>query len=199
MIQLEIAGITMGEVQTGAYALVVTKVGDRSHAIPIIIGTPEAQAIEMVLEELVSPRPQTHDLFVTLMNEVGAVLKQVEIYKHLDGIFYSHLVFILGEKTIRLDARTSDAIALAIRVKAPVFMEKSIFETLSVQPMTRENVRLYLTKEHRSMKDKSTVNKNATYLEFLPVEELQEQLQQAVSKEDYERAALLTKLIKKKK
>ncbi|GHT19054.1 hypothetical protein AGMMS4957_02500 [Bacteroidia bacterium] len=194
MVTLDIAGISLGEVQTGAYSLVVHRKGEPSRTIPIIIGTSEAQSIEYVLEELIPPRPLTHDLFVTFMKEVGAVLTQVEISHQVDGVFYSQAVFAVGKKTVRLDARTSDAVALAVRTKAPILMDDALFAEMTAQPVPREEMDLHVTREHRALRSKKT----AEHLEQLPVEQLQEQLQHAIAKENYERAALLTKLIKKK-
>ena len=124
-IKLNVLGISYSQTQTGAYALVLTEEkGERR--IPIIIGGFEAQAIAIQLEGLKPPRPLTHDLFLSLSMSFRINLIEVDIYKLDEGVFYSKLICKNGGKDIEIDARTSDAIALALRFKCPIYTSEEI-------------------------------------------------------------------------
>lgn len=126
-IRLRVLGISYSQIQTGAYALILAQV-DGPYRIPIIIGASEAQSIAIRLESIIPPRPMTHDLFVSFAHAFGVKLKEVFIYKFEDGIFSSEITFADQDRTIVLDARTSDAIAIAIRTKAPIYTTKAILD-----------------------------------------------------------------------
>ena len=121
LIQLTIKGISYSQTQSGAYALVLSEVnGNRT--LPIIIGAFEAQAITIALEqEIRPPRPLTHDLFKEFAEEFDIRFDKAVIHKLLDGVFFSSLVCKQNTQEHKIDARTSDAIALAIRFKAPIY------------------------------------------------------------------------------
>ncbi|MCC8146270.1 MAG: bifunctional nuclease family protein [Bacteroidales bacterium] len=188
IVELRILGITFSQIQAGAYALLLEeKNGQRR--VPIIIGTPEAQSIAIYLENLNPPRPLTHDLFFSFVQAMNAELKNVNIYRYEDGIFYSELIFTDGEKTIRLDSRTSDAIALAIRADARIFTTEEIMKEVSII-MEEEDIL-----EDLDQPDK----KNIFSFESMTMEELQDALDEAVSSEDYERASFIRDLMNKKK
>lgn len=124
-IKLIVQGLTSSQVQSGAYALILAE-AEGPYRIPIIVGTAEAQSIAIALERLVPPRPLTHDLFVSFTHSFGILLQEVYIYKFEDGVFYSEMVLFDGERQVRIDSRTSDAIAIALRLKAPVFTTDEI-------------------------------------------------------------------------
>ncbi|GAP71697.1 hypothetical protein SAMD00024442_16_62 [Candidatus Symbiothrix dinenymphae] len=199
MIKLTIAGISYNEIQTGAYSVVLTPEDDRSKRVAIIIGTPEAQSIATVLEELDPPRPLTHDVFNTFITGAGARLKQVEIHHYKDGVFYSDLIFERsGKPLLRLDARPSDALALAIRANASVFMADDIFKALSTQPITQDTVSQHIVKEPRSLKAEYKQLHETDSLKQMSKEQLHEEMQKAITGEDYERAARISELIREK-
>ncbi|MDA3952225.1 MAG: bifunctional nuclease family protein [Bacteroidales bacterium] len=126
-IKLNVLGISYSQTQTGAYALVLTEEkGERR--IPIIIGGFEAQAIAIQLEGLKPPRPLTHDLFLNFSMSFGINLIEVNIYRLEEGVFYSKLICNNGGKDITIDARTSDAIALALRFKCPMYTTEEILQ-----------------------------------------------------------------------
>ena len=115
-VKLKVMGITYSQIQNGAYALVLAEEnGDRR--IPIIIGTAEAQSIAIRLEHLTPPRPMTHDLFASFAQGFGIRLREVFVYHYEDGVFSSELLFDDGTRQIRIDSRTSDAIAIALRTQ----------------------------------------------------------------------------------
>ncbi|MCM1331482.1 MAG: bifunctional nuclease family protein [Bacteroides sp.] len=126
-IQLNVVGISYSQIQSGAYALILGEV-DGPYRIPIVIGGSEAQSIAIRLEKIIPPRPMTHDLFVSFAHAFGVKLDNIFIYKFEDGIFYSELTFTDGERTVVLDGRTSDAIGIALRAKAPIFTTREILE-----------------------------------------------------------------------
>ena len=124
-IRLNVLGISYSQTQSGAYALVLTEEhGDRR--IPIIIGGFEAQAIAIQLEGLSPPRPLTHDLFLNFATAFNITLTEVNIYRLEEGVFYSKLICVNGKREVTIDARTSDAIALALRFKCPIFTTEDI-------------------------------------------------------------------------
>lgn len=126
-VQLTVIGISYSQIQSGAYALILGEV-DGPYRIPIVIGGSEAQSIAIRLEKIIPPRPMTHDLFVSFAHAFGVRLDNVFIYKFEDGIFYSELTFTDGGRTVVLDGRTSDAIGIALRAKAPIFTTREILE-----------------------------------------------------------------------
>ncbi len=128
LIQLNIKGISYSDTQTGAYALILREI-DGNRRLPIIIGGFEAQSIAIALEKELKPkRPLTHDLFRNFAERFNIYIKQVIIHKLVDGVFYSSLICERDKIEEIIDARTSDAIAMAIRFGAPVFIYDSILK-----------------------------------------------------------------------
>lgn len=201
LVRLNIKGISYSQTQNGAYALILNEVdGDRK--LPIVIGAFEAQSIAIALEkEIKPPRPLTHDLFKNFSDRFDIVVKQVIIHKLVDGVFYSSLICERDKIEEIIDARTSDAIALALRFDAPIFTYKNILDKagiyLKVNPNKDEekqddNILLdevlaeeIETKSPASFKDKT-------------LDELHNLLDQAVANEDYETAARLRDEISKR-
>ncbi|MDR0232236.1 MAG: bifunctional nuclease family protein [Dysgonamonadaceae bacterium] len=193
-IKLNVLGITFSQVQAGAYALVLAE-ENGLRRVPIIIGTPEAQSIAIFLEGLHPPRPLTHDLFVTFMSKVNVLLKEIFIYKFSDGVFYSELVFSSEGQEIKIDSRTSDAIALAIRSGSPIYTTDEIMQEAGI----------VIEEDDDDFEDFDNSRKNQTsqtqqhLSEKLSKEELQKALNEAISMEDYEKASKLRDLLNKKK
>ena len=178
MIQVKILGLTFSQVQAGAYALILAEEGGGNRRIPVIIGTPEAQSIAIFLEGLTPPRPLTHDFFISFIDTMKVRIKQIYIHQYAEGIFYSYVVFDTGTKTFSMDARTSDAIALALRSNAPIFIADEIINEIGI--LMEED---YFWEEPDEMpEDKSNIP-----VELLQPEELQKQLNEAIAREDFER------------
>ena len=118
-------------IQSGAYALILAE-ENGARRVPIIVGTSEAQSIAIALEHITPPRPLTHDLFMTFAQAFGIQLREVFIYKFEDGVFYSELLFDDGITQVRLDSRTSDAIAIALRVKCDIYTTEHIVSECGV-------------------------------------------------------------------
>ena len=185
-IKLEISGLSYSQTQTGAYALVLSETkGKRS--LPIIIGSFEAQSIAIELEDMKPSRPLTHDVFKNFADAFGIMLEEVVIYNLLEGVFYAKLICIgpNGEK-IEIDARTSDAIALAVRFKCPVYTFEFILKNAGVIIDEDAEIR---TQEDDGAVELAEVNKNP--LVSKTVDQLEEMLRDALESEDYELATRL--------
>ena len=136
-IRLNILGLSVSQTQSGAYALVLAEEnGDRR--IPIIIGPVEAQAIAIQLEGLKPPRPLTHDLIKNMALAFDIALLEVTIHKLEEGIFFSELLCEMDGKEIRIDSRTSDAIALALRTKATILVSEKVLNEAGIRPTDDE-------------------------------------------------------------
>ncbi len=193
MIKLNVLGISYSQTQSGAYALILTEEqGDRR--IPIIVGGFEAQAIAIELEGLKPPRPLTHDLFLSFAKVYGISIKEVVIYKLEEGVFFSQLLCDNGDEKITLDARTSDAIALALRFKCPIYTTEEIITkagiVLDFDKETDEKAPDTPKKEKSKKKGKKAPADKTDY-SSLSVDELQKMMEEAISNENYEKASAL--------
>ena len=190
-VKLNILGLSVSQTQSGAYALVLTEEnGDRR--IPIIIGPVEAQAIAIQLEGLKPPRPLTHDLFKNLANAFEIKVEEVVIYKLEEGIFYSELICISEGKRIRIDSRTSDAVALALRFKCPIYTSEEILQKAGIVLEDEQSLGAENEKE-QPRKTKGTEYKNYT------IAELNDLLNEAINNEDYEKASTIRDEITRRK
>lgn len=200
-IRLKVMGISYSQIQSGAYALILSQVGG-PYKIPVVIGAAEAQSIAIRMEQIIPPRPMTHDLFVSFAHAFGVKLKEVFIYKFEDGIFSSELTFTDGERTIVLDARTSDAISLAMRTNAPVFTTRAIIDEtgfLMEEAETAESDSNAAKDETPATEPDSTGFNHEPRLEQYSVEELERTLKKLIDAENYEEAAHVSEVLKRKK
>ena len=180
-IRLNILGLSYSQTQSGAYALILTE-EEGERRIPIIIGGVEAQSIAIKLEGLTPPRPLTHDLFLSFAQAFGILLLEVVMYKLEEGIFYSELVCQkANEEVVRLDSRTSDAVALALRSNCPIYTYEEIINKAGII-IDFDNIE---EPKHSKKKGKK---KSADYTTYT-LSELQQMLQSAIEKEDYEKAS----------
>ncbi len=181
-VRLNILGLSYSQTQSGAYALILTEEeGDRR--IPIIIGGVEAQAIAIKLEGLTPPRPLTHDLFLSFAQACGVSLVEVLMYKLEEGIFYSELVCQRNNgEIIRLDSRTSDAVALALRFNSPIYTYEDIIQKAGIV-IDFENI--------EETKNSKRSRKKETGYSGYSLDELQQMLKTAIEKEDYEKASAI--------
>lgn len=200
-IKLRVQGLTNSQIQSGAYALVLAE-SDGKRRIPIIVGTAEAQSIAIALEGIVPPRPLTHDLFASFAETFNINIKEVLIYKFEDGIFYSKLIFDEGGNECFLDSRTSDAIAIALRVKCDIYTTPAILEECGV--VLEEVVKGKSSKEKSSnladlepeeIQDEITMKR---WLALLEDEELQDRLEDAITDENYEFANMYKEEIQRR-
>jgi bifunctional DNase/RNase len=187
--KLTILGITFNQVQAGAYALILAEEQGKRR-IPIIIGTPEAQSIALHLENLHPPRPLTHDLFISFFQALNITLKEINIYKYQEGVFHSEMVIYDGKKDILLDSRTSDAIALALRANAPIYISNDIIKDVAVEIEDED--------DDSGDNQKQSSQNQIISLENLNPEKLQQLLNEAITTENYEKASYIRDLIKEK-
>jgi hypothetical protein len=193
-IRLNILGLSVSQTQSGAYALVLAEEnGERR--IPIIIGPVEAQAIAIQLEGLKPPRPLTHDLIKNMAMAFDIALLEVTIYKLEEGIFYSELLCEMNGKEINIDSRTSDAVALALRFRCPIYTTEEILKKSGII-LDLENedspVKNYSNKDDFNEPDVST------YAQY-SAKELNDMINDAIQHEDYEKASIIRDELKKRK
>ena len=190
-IKLEIAGMSYSQSQSGAYALILKEIlGIRR--LPIIIGGFEAQAIAVELEKMKPSRPLTHDLFKNFMVHYNITLKEVIIDQFKHGVFHAKLVCQLANSESLIDARTSDAIALAIRFGCPMYTYEKIMSEAGVAMDEKATV------EDAGSKDLDEEDELSEEYVDLSDEELEELLQKAIDAEDYEKASEIRDELKKR-
>lgn len=189
-VKLEIAGLSYSQTQSGAYALVLTESGGK-RSLPIIIGGFEAQAIAIELEKMTPTRPLTHDLFKSFAVSFGIKIKEVVIYNLNEGIFYAKLICEREGQISEIDARTSDAIALGIRFKCPIYTFENILSSAGIIYDENQDMNTDLTEEK--------VDEETNPMGAMDMEELQRLLEEALSDEDYERASKIRDEINKRK
>ncbi len=221
-IKLDIVGLSYSQTQSGAYALVLGEVGG-NRRLPVIIGGFEAQSIAVEIEKMTPSRPLTHDLFKTFAETFKINIEEVLIYNLVDGIFFAKLICTDGTQTSEIDARTSDAVALAVRFECPIYTYDFIMNTAGIVIEGNdfafleniENVGNYKQQETSEEKDKDPEpkediekvekkpiepikNKPSPYAS-LTLDQLEKTLEKAIENEQYETAAKIRDEIEKRK
>ena len=187
-IKLKVLGLSYSQTQSGAYALVLAE-EEGERRIPIIIGGFEAQAIAIELEDLKPPRPLTHDLFVNVAIAFKIEIIEVNIHQLEEGIFYSELLCDNGGTRIKIDARTSDAVALAIRFDCPIYTNERILSKAGIIIPDEENIK---PKQEITTELPQQSNKYQDKV----LSQLKDMLQASVEEEDYEEASRIRDEIK---
>ncbi len=190
-VELKFLRITYSHTHAGAYALILAeKKGDRR--LPIIIGGVEAQAIAIQVENIKPARPLTHDLFKNLADQLNISLKEVVINDLVEGIFHAKLVLAQGDTEVEVDARSSDAIALALRFACPIFTYEFIMSAAGLKVEEGDEEKEATEKVEKSEKaDKKSIKQAS-------LEDLKNMLNEALSDEDYERASKLRDELKRR-
>lgn len=183
-VRLEIVGLSYSQTQSGAYALVLGE-STGSRRLPIIIGGFEAQAIAIELEKMTPTRPLTHDLFKTFSETFSIDVTEILIYNLVEGIFYAKLVCTDGTRDVEIDARTSDAIALAVRFNCPIYTYEFILKTAGIV-LDDETLPSHEDPSHSTVEE--TLNAEGEY-KSKSSEELKNLLQTALDDEQYELAS----------
>lgn len=192
-VQLRVLGISYTQLQMGAFALIMAQVNG-PYRIPIMIGEAEAKSITIAFEGIDPPRPLTHDLLLSILNEMDAQLVEVFIYKFDNGVFSSELTISTEGRTFTVDSRTSDAVALAVRTSAPIWTTPEIISeagfiiNASTSRMQRPDA------QQDDPADDAPQQKSADSLE-----QLEQLLKKMVEDENYEEAARITKIIEERK
>ncbi|MEA4936213.1 MAG: bifunctional nuclease family protein [Paludibacter sp.] len=193
-IKLKVAGLVYNQSVVGTYGLVLAEeYGSRRFSV--MIGEPEAQSIALKMNHKKSPRPLTHDLILTILSVFGAKIEKVLIYDMINDVFYSELHLRKGEMSMVVDARTSDAIALAVRSDCEIFIKEEIMNIVGMDIET-ENTD---ASQNETSENVDAEQLTPEELEMLSLEDLEELLNLAVTEEKYELAVNLRDAIKKKK
>jgi len=190
-IKLTIAGLVYNQTIVGTYGLVLSEeFGNRRFSV--MIGEPEAQSIALKMNNKKSPRPLTHDLIKTLMTVFDAELVKVLIYDMVNDVFFSELHILKDDNILIVDARTSDAVALAVRSDCPIFIKSEILDIVGT--IVEKD-----TEEKQTEKNVDAEKMSREELDFLAEDELNVLLEMAISEEKYELAVKLRDAITRKK
>jgi hypothetical protein len=187
-VQCEILGLSTNPSTGGAYAILLKETGG-SRRLPIIIGAFEAQAIALEMEGIKPPRPLTHDLLKTLVDNLGASVVEILVSELKENTFYAKIILEASGLTNEIDARPSDAIALAVRTYAPIFVNESVMNAAAFIPSEETDLPGFETSDLDS--DKRPLSKEAQ------LAALQDKLREALESEEFERAAKLRDDIKR--
>ena len=200
-VQLEIAGLSYSHTQSGAYALVFNE-ADGTRRLPIIIGGTEAQAIAIELEGMTPSRPLTHDLFKSFAEEFQFTVEEIIIYNLIEGIFFSKLIRKNKDgNSVEIDSRTSDAVAIAVRFNCPIFTYEFILSSAGIileDQETEEGDEKEDILETESSNELPIVIQDTPEESKMTIEELEEELNNAIENEEYEKASKLRDIINNK-
>ena len=186
-VKLNVLGLSYGmATKAGAYALILSNEED-TYRLPIVIAMPEAQSIAIQMEHIQTQRPMTHDLMQQLMNQLGATVKEVFIARWEAGIYYADLLVKTETEEIHLDARTSDAVALALRFGCPIYAAQSVMEMMAVA-VTKHGIPEEMPLEEEIVEP----------VQEFTIQELQQLMEKAVENEDYESASRYRDMLKAK-
>ena len=185
-IQCEILGLSSSPSTGGAYAILLKEMHG-SRRLPIIIGAFEAQAIALEIEGIKPPRPLTHDLLKSFLDNVGATITEVLIDELRENTFYAKIILEMSTLTNEIDARPSDAIALAVRAQSPIFVAESVMDAAAFIPSEETNKVTKRTSENEPLPNTKEAK----------IAALQTKLREAIESEEYERAAKLRDDIQK--
>lgn len=186
---MEILGLSTSPSSGGAYALILTE-AEGNQRLPIIIGSFEAQAIALELENIKPPRPMTHDLLKNFVLSFDTEVKQIFVNNLSEGTFYAQIIYEKENQLIELDARPSDAIALAVRFNAPIYVSSEVLKEAGISSEPEQQT----VEEALKSKTPSPGQKELTQLE-----KLENELQVAIETENYEKAAKIRDRISKMK
>jgi uncharacterized protein len=188
-LQCEILGLSSSPSTGGAYAILLKEVNG-NRRLPIIIGAFEAQAIALEIEGIKPPRPLTHDLLKQIIDNLGATIMEIIIDELRENTFYAKIILEVSALTNEIDSRPSDAIALAVRAQAPIYVSEAVMEAAAFVP-SEENEDVLTRAENAPPDDEPSPKTKEGKLAAL-----QNQLREAIEAEDYERAAKLRDEIK---
>ena len=184
-IQCEILGLSSSPSTGGAYAILLKEVNG-NRRLPIIIGAFEAQAIALEIEGIKPPRPLTHDLLKNIIDNMGAGIIEVVIDELRENTFYAKIILEVSALTNEIDARPSDAIALAVRAQAPIYVSETVMDAAAFVP-SEENEKDTLS----SIAPEPEEQQQAPKTKEARIAALQARLREAIDSEEYERAAKL--------
>ncbi len=192
-VNLEIVGLTYSESSTGAYVLIL---GDKNsqRRLPIVIGSAEAESIAIGMEKHKNGRPHTHDLFLRFAHEFGVEIMEAVICRFRDGVFYAILICKQGDELTMIDARPSDAIAIAVRAGCEIYAYETVMDEAGIimDDMEKEDT-------EEPAETPINIGKAQTSLDLLDMDTLEDLLQEAIDNEDYQKAAEIRDEINRRK
>ena len=194
-IRIHIAGMIYNQSLGGTYSLVLSEDGGQKRRFSVLIGESEAQSIALKLNNAKSPRPLSHDLMNSIIRELHAKVVKVVIYDLNNDIFYSEIYLIHYNKPVIIDARTSDAVALAVRCDAPIYIHSDILDIVGTA-IDEEKTETEQPIEEDLLRPE---NLNVTTLKKIGTEKLKDLLEVAIEEERYEIAAMIRDEIEKRK
>lgn len=207
-VQLQILGLSYSQTQDNAYVLILVEEGGERR-MPIIIGGAEAQAIAIELEKMKPPRPLTHDLFKTMASSFDITMSEVLIYKLQEGIFYSKIIVHNDGKTVEIDSRTSDAVALAVRFGCPIYTTPEVLMKAGIvldidkegqkSSQTQTQTQTQTTEPEQSHEPDMDLNSPEAHIQFASDDELHAMLDESIQTENYELASKIRDEINKRK
>jgi uncharacterized protein len=187
-IRLEILGLSSSQSQSGSFALVLGET-EGTRRLPIIIGMFEAQAIAIEIEKIIPNRPMTHDLFKSFAHSFKYKVEEIIISDLKEGVFFAKIICTNGEKTVEVDARPSDAIAIGLRFEAPIFTYESILAEAGIVLTDESDDDISEIKSELRSTVKKEKSDTGSGLKNMSVDKLNELLNEAIENEDYEKAA----------
>ncbi|NLO70507.1 MAG: hypothetical protein GX102_06115 [Porphyromonadaceae bacterium] len=187
-IRIHISGMIFNQSLGGTYSLVLSEDAGLKRRFSVLIGEAEAQSIALKLNNTKSPRPLSHDLMNSIIRELNARMVKVLIYEMINDIFYSEIYLVHGDKPIVIDARTSDAVALAVRSNAPIYINSDILDIVGAVINAEEEAALSKDPIEKSISLSDLTQEKVRYISLVRLQEL---LEQAVEEENYEIAAML--------
>ena len=183
-IQCEILGLSSSPSTGGAYAILLKEING-IRRLPIIIGAFEAQAIALEIEGIKPPRPLTHDLLKQVIDNLGATIVEVIVDELRENTFYAKIILEISTMTNEIDSRPSDAIALAVRAQAPIYVSESVMQIAAFVPSDENDKESFDKEEMEKDNEAVPMSKEAK------IAALQNKLREAIDAEEYERAAKL--------
>ena len=187
-VQCEILGLSSSPSTGGAYAILLREIG-ASRRLPIIIGAFEAQAIALEIEGIKPPRPLTHDLLKHMIDNLGATITEIIIDELRENTFYAKIVLEVSGLTNEVDARPSDAIALAVRARSPIYVAETVMEAAAFIPSEET--------EGEEKQNEPPEPEEIPKTKEAQLAALQDKLRKAIETEEYERAAKIRDDIQK--
>ena len=194
-VRLEISGIAYSQTQSGSYVLTLSEAAGK-RKLPIVIGGFEAQAIAVELEKMIPNRPLTHDLIKSFCITYDVIIKEVLIYKFVEGVFYSKLICEKDGAISEIDSRSSDAIAVGVRFNSPIFTLSNVLEDAGITSDQEDDFESDALFEEgvEAIEDDQQISSMVNDT----IQDLEKQLEEALENENYELASKLRDEIKKR-
>ena len=189
-VELEILGLSSNHSQSGSFTLILGEI-EGKRRLPIVIGMLEAQAIAIEIEKIIPNRPMTHDLFKSFSSNFGFTIEHILVSDMREGVFYAKIICHSATKRVEIDARPSDAIAIAVRFDAPIYCSTSVMSEAAIEFTEEDEKREQQSSPKGGASAGANKKASDTSLKDYSLDKLNKMLEQAINAEDYEKAARL--------